>query len=177
MPILDSDFDDGANNIDEQRKCPYCNGLLCLSKKPSILYECIGCGYEEPQWEKHKTGYKDGVNMLAKPKPTVVLHKKAKPTTNTSKEQEKSVFVSNEQSVAKNEEQMKMERTLKDCCISIFEAVSNIENGKYVMPAFQRQYVWNMEQIEKLWDSILLDYPISTFLFWHIDEQNITSDT
>ena len=70
-----------------------------------------------------------------------------------------------------------MERTLKDCCISIFEAVSNIENGKYVMPAFQRQYVWNMEQIEKLWDSILLDYPISTFLFWHIDEQNITSDT
>ena len=264
MPILDSDFDDGANDIDEQRKCPYCNGLLRFSKKPSILYECIECEYKDYQWKNHKMpvanteitypiklefsptdetlfkklliktkrakrtfydkdgnavytnfwnirnftvdsnlrgnidssqvyrdapqkgiakirfeieGYKDEVNMLAKPKPIVVLHKKAKPTTNTSKEQEKSVFMSNENSVAKNEEQMKMERTLKDCCISIFEAVSNIENGKYVMPAFQRQYVWNMEQIEKLWDSILLDYPISTFLFWHIDEQNITSDT
>ena len=33
--------------------------------------------------------------MLAKPKQTVVLHKKVKPNTNTSKEQEKSVFVSN----------------------------------------------------------------------------------
>ena len=45
------------------------------------------------------------------------------------------------------------------------------------MPAFQRQFVWNMEQIEKLWDSILLDYPIATFLFWHVDNNNITSDT
>lgn len=45
------------------------------------------------------------------------------------------------------------------------------------MPAFQRQYVWNMEQIEKLWDSILLDYPIATFLFWHVDDDNVTWDT
>lgn len=53
----------------------------------------------------------------------------------------------------------------------------NIQNGKYVMPAFQRQFVWSMEQIEKLWDSILLDYPIATFLFWHVDESNVTWDT
>lgn len=68
-------------------------------------------------------------------------------------------------------------REIKDGSITIYEALQNIENGKYVMPAFQRQYVWDMEQIEKLWDSILLDYPIATFLFWHVDEQNITSDT
>lgn len=61
--------------------------------------------------------------------------------------------------------------------ISIYEALKNIQNDKYVMPAFQRQYVWNMEQIEKLWDSILLDYPIATFLFWHLDEANTTNDT
>lgn len=61
--------------------------------------------------------------------------------------------------------------------ISIYEAMEFIENEKYVMPAFQRQYVWNMEQIEKLWDSILLDYPIATFLFWHVDEYNTTWDT
>lgn len=53
----------------------------------------------------------------------------------------------------------------------------NIQNGKYVMPAFQRQFVWSMEQIEKLWDSILLDYPIATFLFWHVDDNNVTWDT
>lgn len=66
---------------------------------------------------------------------------------------------------------------LKDDSISIYDAMQNIENGKYVMPAFQRQYVWNMEQIEKLWDSILLDYPIATFLFWHVDDDNVTWDT
>ena len=66
---------------------------------------------------------------------------------------------------------------LLDSSISIHEALINIKNGKYVMPAFQRQFVWSMEQIEKLWDSILLDYPIATFLFWHVNEENISEDT
>lgn len=66
---------------------------------------------------------------------------------------------------------------LIDNSITIYEALENIKNGKYVMPAFQRQYVWNMEQIEKLWDSILLDYPIATFLFWHVDDDNVSWDT
>lgn len=67
--------------------------------------------------------------------------------------------------------------TLKDSSITIYEAMLNIQNGKYVMPAFQRQFVWSMEQIEKLWDSILLDYPIATFLFWHVDDNNVSWDT
>lgn len=66
---------------------------------------------------------------------------------------------------------------LIDSSITIYEALENIKNGRYVMPAFQRQYVWSMEQIEKLWDSILLDYPIATFLFWHVDDDNVTWDT
>ncbi len=61
--------------------------------------------------------------------------------------------------------------------ITIFDAMQNIKDGKYAMPAFQRQYVWSMEQIEKLWDSILLDYPIATFLFWHVDDDNVSWDT
>jgi uncharacterized protein with ParB-like and HNH nuclease domain len=71
---------------------------------------------------------------------------------------------------------MKMS-VLQDNSVTIYEAMQNIKNGKYVMPAFQRQYVWSMEQVEKLWDSILLDYPIATFLFWHINDDNITRDT
>lgn len=67
--------------------------------------------------------------------------------------------------------------TLKDRSISVYDVIQNVKNGKYVMPAFQRQFVWNMEQIEKLWDSILLDYPIATFLFWHVDDNNTTQDT
>ena len=61
--------------------------------------------------------------------------------------------------------------------ITIFEALENIENGKYVMPSFQRQFVWSLEQIEKLWDSILQGYPIATFLFWKVDSKNMTRDT
>ncbi|MBO4639887.1 MAG: DUF262 domain-containing protein [Treponema sp.] len=60
---------------------------------------------------------------------------------------------------------------------TIYEIIKSIERDQYVMPAFQRQYVWNMEQIEKLWDSILSDFPISTFLFWHLDENNTTNET
>ena len=66
---------------------------------------------------------------------------------------------------------------LVDNGITIYEAMQGIKDGKYVMPAFQRQFVWSMEQIEKLWDSILLDYPIATFLFWHVDDSNVTWDT
>lgn len=66
---------------------------------------------------------------------------------------------------------------LIDNSITIYEALQSIKDGKYVMPAFQRQFVWGMEQIEKLWDSILLDYPIATFLFWHVDDSNVTWDT
>ncbi len=61
--------------------------------------------------------------------------------------------------------------------ISIYEAMENIKNRKYVIPAFQREFVWRREQIEKLWDSILLDYPIATFLFWHLDDNNMSNDT
>ena len=66
---------------------------------------------------------------------------------------------------------------LIDNSITIYDALLNIKNGKYVMPAFQRQFVWSMEQIEKLWDSILLDYPIATFLLWRVDDSNVTWDT
>lgn len=40
-----------------------------------------------------------------------------------------------------------MER-FTDKAITIYEAMQNIKNEKYVMPAFQRQYVWSLEQVE-----------------------------
>jgi len=66
---------------------------------------------------------------------------------------------------------------VKTIKITIYDALMNIKDGKYVMPAFQRQFVWSMYQIEKLWDSIMLDYPIATFLHWKIDNTNTTWDT
>mgnify|MGYP004532040951 CR=1 FL=1 len=38
---------------------------------------------------------------------------------------------------------------LNDSSLTIYEVLENIKNGRYVMPAFQRQYVWSMEQMEK----------------------------
>lgn len=61
--------------------------------------------------------------------------------------------------------------------ITIYEAMQKIKNGNFAMPAFQRQYVWSLYQIERLWDSILLNYPIATFLFWRVDESNVTGET
>lgn len=61
--------------------------------------------------------------------------------------------------------------------ITIAEALKNIRENKYVMPAFQRNFVWSMSQIERMWDSILQDYPISNFLFWKISDNNVSEDT
>lgn len=41
-------------------------------------------------------------------------------------------------------------------------------NRTYFLPAIQRPYVWQPEQIIKLFDSLLKGYPISSFLFWEI---------
>ena len=41
-------------------------------------------------------------------------------------------------------------------------------NNTIYLPAIQRKYVWKEEQMEKLMDSLLLGYPIGTFLFWKV---------
>jgi len=45
-------------------------------------------------------------------------------------------------------------------------------NQQYFLPAIQRDFVWKPEQIVRLFDSILRGYPISSFLFWELDESN-----
>jgi len=45
-------------------------------------------------------------------------------------------------------------------------------NKDYFLPAIQREFVWEPAQIEKLFDSILGDYPIGSFLFWKVEEKN-----
>lgn len=40
------------------------------------------------------------------------------------------------------------------------------EQGGYWLPNIQRPFVWKEEQIERLYDSILREYPIGTLLVW-----------
>ena len=54
--------------------------------------------------------------------------------------------------------------------ISIREALQNIESGHYLLPAFQREFVWKHTQIEMLFDSLMRGYPINSMLFWKLPE-------
>ena len=53
--------------------------------------------------------------------------------------------------------------------ITIKEAIDNIHNNRYLLPAIQREFVWWPHQIERLFDSLMRGYPIGSFLFWRVD--------
>jgi len=53
---------------------------------------------------------------------------------------------------------------------TIKEAMNRIGRKKLYLPAIQRKFVWEATQIEQLFDSIMRDYPIGTFLFWMVEE-------
>lgn len=57
--------------------------------------------------------------------------------------------------------------------LTIAEVMKDISANKYVLPSIQREYVWNTEQIETLFDSLMRDYPIGTFLFWKIGKEHV----
>jgi uncharacterized protein with ParB-like and HNH nuclease domain len=57
--------------------------------------------------------------------------------------------------------------------ITIAEAVENIENNKFLLPAIQREFVWSSSKIEWLFDSLMRNYPISSFLFWNVEGASI----
>ncbi|MBZ8117370.1 DUF262 domain-containing HNH endonuclease family protein [Roseovarius sp. LXJ103] len=43
-------------------------------------------------------------------------------------------------------------------------------NARYFLPAIQRPFVWKTEQIITLMDSLMKGYPISSLMFWAVDE-------
>jgi uncharacterized protein with ParB-like and HNH nuclease domain len=59
--------------------------------------------------------------------------------------------------------------------ITIKEAIDNVHKKNYLLPAIQREFVWGADKIERLFDSLMRDYPISSFLFWEVEKANINS--
>jgi uncharacterized protein with ParB-like and HNH nuclease domain len=55
--------------------------------------------------------------------------------------------------------------------ITVKEAIDNIFSKKYLLPAIQRELAWNPEQIKKLFDSLMRDYPVGSFLFWYVERE------
>ncbi|MBT1162878.1 DUF262 domain-containing protein [Bifidobacterium sp. SO1] len=57
--------------------------------------------------------------------------------------------------------------------LTIAQLVDNAYSGRYVLPGIQRRFVWKSEQIERLFDSIMQDYPINTIMLWHLTDPEI----
>ncbi|UPK52254.1 DUF262 domain-containing protein [Bacillus sp. H8-1] len=57
--------------------------------------------------------------------------------------------------------------------LTIKEVITDIHRKKYLLPAIQREYEWNKEQVETLFDSLLRGYPVGAFLFWYVNKENI----
>ncbi len=55
--------------------------------------------------------------------------------------------------------------------LTIENVIKNIDTKKYLLPSIQREFVWSTEQIEKLFDSLMRDYPINAFLFWNVPKE------
>ena len=60
-------------------------------------------------------------------------------------------------------------KTSKHNSEPLFEALNHLAARRYVLPSFQRDFVWKMEQIENLFNSIRLGYPFGDLLFWRIN--------
>ncbi len=56
--------------------------------------------------------------------------------------------------------------------IPIRRAIEHIRRGEYVLPAIQREFVWDTDQICQLFDSLMRGYPIGSFLFWKVDRDH-----
>src|SRR5689334_11866503 len=58
--------------------------------------------------------------------------------------------------------------------ITIRDTIQRIQRREYVLPGIQREFVWNTDQICRLFDSLLRGYPIGSFLFWRVSEERKT---
>ena len=55
---------------------------------------------------------------------------------------------------------------------TIEKTLDEIHRHELVLPAIQREFVWQPAQIYRLFDSIMQDYPFGTFLYWKVAPEN-----
>ena len=56
--------------------------------------------------------------------------------------------------------------------IRIADIIGHVNKNDWFLPATQREFVWGPDQIERLFDSIMADFPIGSFLFWKVENKN-----
>ncbi|WJG11409.1 DUF262 domain-containing protein [Gordonia sp. Swx-4] len=60
---------------------------------------------------------------------------------------------------------------------TIEEMLSAIHTHEYLMPAIQREFVWDADQIIRLVDSLMRGYPVGSFLLWDVKSETAKSYT
>ena len=68
---------------------------------------------------------------------------------------------------------MKQEKSGFQPALTVKTCMSNIVNKDFLLPAIQREFVWDHEQIVALFDSLMRGYPINSFLFWQVNSDKI----
>ncbi|WP_424017352.1 GmrSD restriction endonuclease domain-containing protein [Halorientalis pallida] len=49
--------------------------------------------------------------------------------------------------------------------------ISRMEEGRYRIPEFQREYVWETSEVTELFDSIYNSYPVGSLFLWEVPEE------
>ena len=55
--------------------------------------------------------------------------------------------------------------------VRVSDIIKQINRDLY-LPAIQREFVWEPYKVERLFDSIMADFPIGTFLYWNLKEEH-----
>lgn len=55
--------------------------------------------------------------------------------------------------------------------VRVSDIVRQVNKDLY-LPAIQREFVWGPDRIERLFDSIMADFPIGSFLYWKLEQKN-----
>lgn len=56
--------------------------------------------------------------------------------------------------------------------VTIAHTLRQIESHEIVLPAIQREFVWQPDQIYNLFDSLMQGYPFGTFLYWKVKQEH-----
>lgn len=55
--------------------------------------------------------------------------------------------------------------------VRVSDIIRQVNQDLY-LPAIQREFVWGTDRIERLFDSIMADFPIGSFLYWRLEQKN-----
>lgn len=62
-----------------------------------------------------------------------------------------------------------LQRDISSEPLKITDVIERLRKDEFLIPTFQRDFVWKPENIRKLWDSIYRFYPIGSLLYWETD--------